>query len=732
MSFFYAVNLVEKSVFEGNPWEFQPTEALTEQLRIDKHTRQEFYQNVSTKHSFYTVIEGSNPNQRISKDNPPRLIHGFAADYDIKIPKDRIDEVVKVMKIKPAYVEKSLGRNSRLVWTLPRPLPVDDYDFCVYILQQAARWLSLDLLPGLDEGAFTTPTRLLCNGCEWENTGHNHIPEPELQAFFVECGRGFRFNSTATVDVPLETVEKSLQAAFPSLSWPGEFVLGSQGPSFWLPNSTSPMSAIVKKDGMFTFSNSAEKPFYSWSDLLGPDFIKDFSVNAISKATNDIYWDGKSFWRKIKGVFAPLAKDELINFFEMSCGMTNETSKGKKSMVKQALEHIYNENRVLNAAPYVFRPPGVILYQSKRRLNTYMHNLIPPAAGTATWGPQGEFPFLSALFDGWMDKIPLTRILAWFKYYYECGLYLNPQPGPMVIIMGEVESGKTLINREVFGRAVGGFVDAQNYLVGGNGFTEHMYEVPHWCLDDDTISDSLRAHTEVQANFKKIVANKDFYCNQKFRVAGMTEWHGRLVVTTNLDFVSTRIAGTLDNGTMDKISMFRCNVPQIKFPARQEIIKIRDKELPCFLRWLVDWVVPDDVPRHGRFGFRSYQDEGLMEQAHQSSRFAPFKELLIESLVGHFESKATEWRGTVTQLQRLISSNPLNDGVLRALKLDQINRYLESVQREGIIPCRVEPGPLKIRIWVFPKFSSGAATPEKPVEPPALTQQSNAVNIFSK
>src|SRR6266850_539626 len=107
--FYCAINLTERSVKPGNPWEFTPTETLTEQIRKDKQSRQEWYQSVSTQHCFYTVVEGANPNQRISKDNPPRLIHGFAADYDVKIPKARIDEVIAAMKIKPAYVEKSLG-----------------------------------------------------------------------------------------------------------------------------------------------------------------------------------------------------------------------------------------------------------------------------------------------------------------------------------------------------------------------------------------------------------------------------------------------------------------------------------------------------------------------------------------------------------------------------------------------------------------------------------------------
>lgn len=733
--FFYTKNLVEKATQVGNPWEFKPTEQITEQIRKSKDARQDWYRTISTNHSFYSAFEPYNPNCRVSReDNPPKKLYAFHVDYDVAIPEERVQEAIRAMDIKPAWIERSLGGNVRLVWIFTRPLNVDTYEFAVFVLQQARKWLNLDLLPGLDESAWESPTRLLCNGCQWQETGHGPIPENKLQAFFVECGRKYRFQSNADVDVPLDRIIPALKAKYAEAfeSWPGEFVYEAQGPTFWVPSSTSPMSAIVKRDGIFTFSAHAEKVFFTWSDLLGPEFIKDFSADAIAQATKDIYWDGKNFWRIIGKIYCPLGKDELINYFEITCGLTNDTSKGKKSMIKIALEHIYNHQRVNNASPYVFRPPGVIEYQGLLRLNTYVHKVMQPATELTPWGPQGKFPRLSALFDSFVDPIPLANLLAWWKYYYECGLNFDPQPGPMLFIMGEVESGKTLINREIFGRSVGGFVDAQSYIVGGNEFNEHMFRVPHWCMDDDTISDDGRAQSGVQAKFKKTVANTDFHCNEKFTKAGMTEWHGRLVVTANLDFMSSRILGTMDNGTLDKISLYRCLPPTFKFGNRNDIKKWIAEELPYLLRWLIEWTPPDFVLRHGRFGYRTYHDLSLMDQAHQTSRFAPFKELLIEALQFHFETHKEDvaWRGTVTQLQRMIFMNPHNEMTVRSLKLDQTNRYLESIQREGIIKCEVEPGPLKTRMWVFHRIEQFGSAVVVDTKTPEVTN--NKVSIFSK
>ncbi len=730
--FFAAENLVTQTVTPCVPWEFRPTVAITEQIRHDKEARQQFYQSVATKHCFYTMLEGANSNQRVSKENPPRCCHGIAVDYDVQVPNERIEEAVRELRLKPSYIEKSFGLKPRLIFEFPFPVPLDDYNFSVHFLQHAEPWLGLQVLPGLDAGALTTPTRLLCNGCDWKATGHGPLKAEEVQAFFVRCGRDYKFEATTVVSIPLARVGKAIQEKFKP-DWPGDFILGSQGPSFWVPGSTSPRSAIVKEDGMFTFSQHAVKPFYTWADILGPEFIRDYSTDAIAKATKDIYWDEKNFWRCKKGrEWCALTEKELSVYMEMECGIPPVVPKGKPDLYKLSLNHIYNENYVSGTGPFVFRKPGVRDYRGRRWLNTYLHNLIEPATGPVKpkWGPNGEFPFLSALIEGHLrDNDPLQYWLGWFQYFYNCGLSLRPEPGTMIIGSGEVGCGKTLLNREIVGYAVGGWADASRFLVDGETFNSYLFHVPHWCVDDDTVSDQAAQQARLQAICKKMIANTDFASNEKFRKIGMIEWKGRIYVTTNLDYASSRIVSTLENGTADKIGLYHFFKP-FDFPSRTEIRKNIDAEIRYFLRWITEYKVPDFVPRCSRFGFKPWHDKGMLEAAHLSSRNAPFKEILIDTLLFFFEThpQATEWRGTLTKLQVLIGTNSNNESAMRSLKLDQINRYMESVQRDKCLKCHYEPGPFKQRIWVFPRFS---AEPPLVVNPP-IPESTGAINIFSK
>lgn len=707
---FATENLMLKTVAPFEPWTFVPTEQVSQQIRHDKQSRQEWYQNASTRWSFYTPVEAANPNQRVSKkDNPPKFLHGFSADYDVKIPMSRVQEVVAAMDIKPAWIETSLGEKVRLVWLLPKPMRVDDTDFCVFVLEKAMKWLRLDLLPGLDEGAFTDPTRLLCNGAQWLATGHGAIKEVAAQVFYVGAGREFRFISADPTEVPLDEVEKKIKEKYPHFTWPSDFVLDSQGPSFWVEGSTSTMSAIVKKDGMFTFSDHADKSFYSWGEICGFDFLKDHADSALASATKDIYWDSKNFWRKKKnGIYSLVAMTELQNYFKVQCRLSSKAGKSGSSQVDHALDHIYNQNYIVGAGPFLFRPSGILEYMGRSVLNTYIDRAMRPASEPQVWGEAGGFPFLSLHFDVLFDPVIQKEFfLAWWKHFYLAALTLTPMPGQNIYLMGGAGVGKTWTSRKVVGRSVGGFVDASDHLIGGSPFNSEIYEQPLWCIDDEVVGESTMMQSRFHAIWKKTAANQQFKFSKKYEVPLTIDWMGRIIATLNMDFVSSRLLGPMDNTVIDKTSVFRCSTEsKIVFPSRYELEKILERELPCLLRWLIDWEVPEHVARDIRYGYKSYQEPTLLDKAHQGSRSAPFKELLIESLQLYFESEknATEWKGTVTQLLRMLQLNPHNDAVLRLLRLEQTNRYLESIQREGLVSCRVETGPMKTRVWIFNRF----------------------------
>lgn len=702
MSFYSIPNIISKVLSPCNPWEWAG-EKPSEKICKDKPERQAWYRNPGTLWQFYSPVEPVMNTQRCGKDNPPKFLHGFAADYDVDIPDSRINEVVEFMQIKPSWIERSLsGRRVRLLWVLPRPIPLDNYAHAIFILQQAQSWLRLSLLPGLDDGAFQDPSRLLCNGAVWRSTGHPSVGDVDLQSFIVRCGREFRFSPVSTGnDIPLDVVEKAIREKFPSFSWPSDFALDTQGPSWWVEGSTSPMSAIVKSEGMFSFSDHATQPFYSWADILGPEFTRSYADGAMSAATKDIFWDGNLFWRKVKGVYKSCKEKEMDVHFRVDCGMSNKKDKSGISPIDKALSHLHNECRVDGAAPFLFRPQGRIEYMGNPVLNITSTRIMLPAP------EPGPYPFMAEFMPRFfVTQEQYDRWRAWFRYFYISGLEGKPRPGQAIFIVGKPGHGKGFLSHEIVGKAMGGFTDASAFLVRGDTFGSENFHKAVLCIDDESAGGNNYSHDRFGSMLKKTVANQEFKYHAKFKEPCMVEWNGRVIVTLNLDYTSTRIMVSMDNSNLDKICIFKCTSDEnIKscFPERYALQAQMQTELPNYLHDLVKWEPPDSIPRDGRFGFASYHDAELLDQSHQTSKSAPFKEILLDELTNYFEvnKEATEWRGTVTQLFRLISSNVYNDGMIRRMNIEHIHRYIEAIAKEGIIKCSAETGEAKTRVWTF-------------------------------
>lgn len=689
------------------PWAFKAVAEISLQVRKDKESRQQWYRTESTSHNFYTPIEPENPNLRCSKENPPRALHGIVADFDMPISPERVSEAVRDMKVKPAWIERSLGGNVRLVWTFSRPLPIEGTDFATAVLEASVKWLGMGLLPGLDEAALINPTRLYCNGCEWQATGAPPVNEIELQNFFFKCAKDFAYKgNAATADVPLDVVEVKLREMYPTFMWPSDFLPDTQGPSFWIPGSTSPMSAIVKSGGMLTFAAHATKSFYTWTDLLGADFAKTYLQTALYKATNDVWWDFRQFWIKRmlndKVCYTPTQSEEMNRILKVDCKLNDKAaSPGEPSQLQQAIHHIQNQNWIHSAAPFAGRGPGSFVFQGKKILNTYVSNLVKPADGKVTWE---SIPFIAHLIDNMFSSpIQKDHFLAWLKHFYIGFLNEKPQPGQAICLLGHVAKGKTLLNREVVGRLIGRIADGSAYLVQGSPFNSELFEAGLWCVDDESAGNSLQSQNFFEIMLKKSVANDTARFNKKYEAAAIVQWLGRIFCTANLDHVSIRLIGSLDSSSADKIHLFKCSSTPTIFPSREIVSNSINEELPRLARWLVDWTVPDHITPDPRFGFKAYQEPELLSQVKQTSSNANFRELLTESLADWFKERpeATEYRGTQIQIHRLLSWNPLNAEIIRQLRIEKISRYLQDYSRTGTVPCTMVPGPSLTTIYIF-------------------------------
>jgi hypothetical protein len=491
--------------------------------------------------------------------------------------------------------------------------------------------------------------------------------------------------------IPLEVVKEALLKKYPSfVEWPGEFVDGDQGPSFWVEGSQSPKSAIVRPTGMQTFANHATKGFYSWAELLGIDFVKQYQAEALGIAVREIYGDGRNYYRKNPaGVWLPNDKSGIVLHLRVDRGVSPKPDKLGISDLDRCLMYVDNHQRVAGAGPFVMRKPGLVTIDGRPYLNTLENRCMKPSEEPGVFGPDGNFVWLSQWLSTFLNPHhpQFQFFVSWIHLFYKSVLYSLPNKGHTLVIAGGVGVGKSFFFNRILGAMVGGCVDASDFLAGNENFNSAMFASPLLISDDSTSSTSRAAHRLFSEIVKKFTANQKFLYKEKFVKELSVEWFGRIVIGCNADEESVRKVPDLDISILDKlIILLAASVPGIKFPPREELEKILEKELPYFCRWVLDWQIPDECKGASRFGMKHYCEPSLFETAQKSSNTAAFMEILEDFLHEHFgvhAKTAKEWTGTAFQLHKAILSDTSTEHAMRAFSVDAIGRHLSMLKAKG-------------------------------------------------
>lgn len=725
-------NLTEIGVEWVKPWEFQIVDPISDEIRTDRDARQAFYRNPRTRHQFYSGWEGLTTNARINSGkggNPPHLLHAIVGDYDIALTRDEVMAgITRMGDHKPMFYERSLGGKFRLVWVLDKPLRIANESLAIAFLKRLGEVVPFSRLPELDKPAMLEPNRYFANGGVWERLEHPPISQVELQGLLVEVARKHNWSKEAGPSVPLDVVEKFAREKCPNFKWPGEFKVETQGPSFWVPGSTSPMSAIVKDGGMVTFAAHADRVFYTWADILGHDVVAAYQRKTLGEAIEDIWFENERFWhRGADGYYVCRTDKSIGSYLSIHKGLSTKAEPGQRhTQVELAKEHIRYYQNVIGAGPFPMRPQGRIIYSGKPVLNTWNGKVIQPCPEPVFWGPD-HFP----LMYEWVPLLLKNQeqfewMMSYLAWAYRAALKGSPTPGQAVFLMGGQGRGKTLFARQVIGALLGNYIDAGSYFMNNDAFNSHLFEASVWSLDDEIATNDM-ARRRFLALLKKVVANPEHTSNKKHQSAVQVEWLGRVICTLNCDELSARTLLPTESGIVDKVSYLRTGDDHYPFPNREEIAKHLEIELRRFGRFLVDWTIPERFQGDARYGVVSYFDPEMHLKANQSSESASFFELLTDFLRGFFLAypDAQEWRGNITTLLRAMSQqDPCSADLIKAYRPEGASRCMATIQSASRLPMAVETDKNNIRVWIFPRTAVdlGTLTSSESMPPHCSTQ----------
>lgn len=682
MSFFALPNLSAQIVMPCKPWEW--TNPAPERCILDKIARDQWATNPNTKHECYSAFEALNSSLRASEQNPPLRIHAIVGDYDLKIGQAEMESALARLTLKPNWLEQTLSGHWRALWLLERPIPLACIAHTRHLLQHVSALVPVDEIPGLDRPALQSFSRYWTNSGVWKKVHDTPIAWDSILGWLMKSSSTFGWSSEMPGhEIDFKILADRLREKFPRFSeWPGEFALGSYGPSFWVEGSTSPKSAIVREKGIHTFAAHAPKAYFSWADLCGEAWMQAFQTNRIGGAVKDIYFDDKNFF-----VLSPTteqwlseSKEGLLNELLVARGLRRESGKkstGKPhSEIEEAVNYIRHHQRVAGAAPFAFFKKGLLEWNGGRYLNTHTREVLRPAK-TGEWGT--DFPFVSSFLEQFfIDGAALPFWISWLSRSYRCCFHRKPVSGQSVFLSGPVNVGKTFLSRGILSPLLGGHAEPKDFLLGSTTFNSQLFEYMLWVIDDGSIGTSAQVYRYFCEMVKNQAANRDSVSHAKFGKPSQVACMARLIVTCNDDAESRRIIPRVDISILEKLMLFRAAPRSISFPDSEEMERIKERELPSFARFLLDYEIPEKCKDPDpRFGVISYHDPELVASANTSD--SAFTEILDHWMTEHFQKHdptAEFWEGSALQFQHLLLADSAMAETLHSYNLEEIKRRL--------------------------------------------------------
>jgi hypothetical protein len=597
----------------------------------------------STTHQFISCVEGTEAARRVSKNNPPALIHGAIAEFDAKATSDRLERA-RGCPHPPSFISSTFSQNSRMYWEFPQALSWVNRGFWDEFTRLFWNELKADQIqPGFKFKESNDTSHYFEIGHDWQRICQGPALAPELvQGILARAGSSAHWTSEGFV-LPLDKVRSECSRRWPG-AWPGgwtNFTVGARGSAFW--RGGDALSAIVTETGMLCFSDPG-RLFTPWSKILGDNWTRhaidlalgDAVANTFFNAANGKFIVGKTNAGWIHQSHEDLTRRYIDAGLSFKVPKDNSLPEGHKAFLL-----VQNTRSVHGAFSFFHRPQQLIHVGSKTYLNTSRVKLLQPLEEPRDWAQQ--FPLLSEHLENLLGD-QLHHLLSWIAYFYQTCLNGLPRSGLILFLAGPTNCGKTFTIETVLGPIFGQLADASRYMTGMDSFNGSLFESPLWIVDDAVASSSPNAHRIYSERIKAASSNSSGAIRAMYHESVHMPWAGRIVVLLNDDPESLRMLPSAEGGIRDKCLVLRA----LKNPTNfQRLLTALPHELPHFCSFLRDFPTLQSL----RFGQIPFQAQDLWQNAEDNLPSAAVLELLLQwSSVFFKDRDDPTWEGTATAL----------------------------------------------------------------------------------
>lgn len=263
-------------------------------------------------------------------------------------------------------------------------------------------------------------------------------------------------------------------------------------------------------------------------------------------------------------------------------------------------------------------------------LITSQANLPEPMAGPC--------PIITRIIrQAFPDADPFAVFVGWLALRFRAVREGVHTPAPMLVLAGEVNTGKSLL-AWIVGQALGGRIASPHAAwSGGMLWNDSLTGCELLLIDDAVASTDIRSRRNFGASFKEAIYAPIVELRKRHTSSISVRPVWSVMVCCNSTPESLQVIPPLDADLSDKVILLRAApiTPPVDTSSpqgRAELQRIIRAELPAFADRLTSYTVPDHL-HDSRSGILAWRDPELAEAVEATSPARRMEELLAAALV---------------------------------------------------------------------------------------------------
>lgn len=320
---------------------------------------------------------------------------------------------------------------------------------------------------------------------------------------------------------------------------------------------------------------------------------------------------------------------------------------GGFSQVDKLILKAQQQNAITKACEVAGYPQGIIEDGSTRILVTSSPKFIEAA--------EGDWSMLEGIFTGMFGRRQLQYFYAWIKLSLEMYTTVQWIPGPILVLAGPPQSGKSLL-LTLLQALFGGRPPGQpfEHITGATRFNSELVGPELLIMDDDLYSVKPEVRQAIAAQFKKMAVSLYKRVESKHGVTLSMKPLQRCVVCVNDEFECLSALPPIQPGIADKIMLFKIDKQEMprstKTPKeQQDFLDELHAQLPAFVHYLQNWEIPEKL-QENRTGMKCYHDPDILEILRNGTSQGSLLSLIEDAFPTNTPLTNPLWRGKAVEL----------------------------------------------------------------------------------